>query len=68
MLGATLSSATFSSFVSADEGMWLFNNPPRKLLREKYQFEPAADWYEHLQKASVSTAVARGRSFRPAGW
>jgi hypothetical protein len=53
MLGATLSSATFSSFVSADEGMWLFNNPPRKLLREKYQFEPAADWYEHLQKASV---------------
>ena len=53
MLGATLSSAAMSSFVSADEGMWLFNNPPRKLLREKYQFEPAADWYEHLQKASV---------------
>ena len=53
MLGATLSSAAMSSFVSADEGMWLFNNPPRKLLREKYQFEPPADWYEHLQKASV---------------
>ncbi len=53
MLGAILSSAALSSFVSADEGMWLFNNPPRKLLREKYQFEPAADWYEHLQKASV---------------
>lgn len=53
MLGATLSSAALSSFVSADEGMWLFNNPPRKLLSEKYQFEPTADWYEHLQKASV---------------
>lgn len=53
MLGATLSSAALSSFVSADEGMWLFNNPPRKLLREKYKFEPPADWYEHLQKASV---------------
>ena len=53
MLGAILSSAALSSFVSADEGMWLFNNPPRKLLREKYQFEPPADWYEHLQKASV---------------
>lgn len=53
MLGATLSSAALSSFVSADEGMWLFNNPPRKLLREKYKFEPPADWYVHLQKASV---------------
>ena len=23
-----------------DEGMWLFNNPPKKLLKEKYGFEP----------------------------
>ena len=23
-----------------DEGMWLFNNPPSKLLKEKYGFEP----------------------------
>ena len=26
---------------SADEGMWLFNNPPKKLLREKYGFTPS---------------------------
>ncbi len=37
----------------ADEGMWLFNNPPLKQLNEKYQFEPTAQWLEHLQKASV---------------
>jgi len=37
----------------ADEGLWLFNNPPRKLLKEKYNFDPPASWYEHLQKASV---------------
>ena len=37
----------------ADEGMWLFNNPPRKLLEEKYQFAPGDDWYLHLQRASV---------------
>jgi hypothetical protein len=37
----------------ADEGMWLFNNPPLKQLKEKYQFEPTAQWLEHLQKASV---------------
>ncbi|HEY1582072.1 MAG TPA: S46 family peptidase, partial [Chthoniobacterales bacterium] len=39
--------------VRADEGMWLYNNPPLKQLSEKYHFEPSAQWLEHLQKASV---------------
>ena len=39
--------------VAADEGMWLFNNPPRKQLKEKYNFEPTAAWLEHLQKSAV---------------
>src|SRR6202035_1856706 len=39
--------------VQADEGMWLFNNPPLKQLKEKYQFEPTQQWLEHLQKSSV---------------
>src|SRR5438477_1602181 len=43
--------AAVSAF--ADEGMWLFNNPPLKLLKEKYQFEPTPQWLEHLQKSSV---------------
>src|SRR5205807_9072973 len=37
----------------ADEGMWLFNNPPLRQLKEKYQFEPTPQWLEHLQKASI---------------
>jgi len=37
----------------ADEGMWLFNNPPLKQLKEKYHFEPTPQWLEHLQKSSV---------------
>jgi S1-C subfamily serine protease len=36
-----------------DEGMWLFNNPPLKQLKEKYQFEPTKQWLDHLQKSSV---------------
>src|SRR5437868_9529735 len=44
--------AAFSSS-RADEGMWLFNNPPLKQLKEKYHFEPTAQWLEHLQKSSV---------------
>jgi hypothetical protein len=42
-----------STVARADEGMWLFNNPPLKQLKEKYQFEPTPQWLEHLQKASV---------------
>src|SRR5437016_5497799 len=37
----------------ADEGMWPFNAPPLKQLKEKYQFEPTSQWLEHLQKTSV---------------
>jgi len=33
--------------------MWLFNHPPRRILKERYGFEPSDAWLEHLQKASV---------------
>ena len=36
-----------------DEGMWLFNNPPKKVLKEKHGFEPDQAWFEHLQRSSV---------------
>jgi len=36
-----------------DEGMWTFDNPPLKLLKEKYNFEPTPEWLEHLRLASV---------------
>src|SRR5262249_46946216 len=37
----------------ADEGMWLLNEPPRQLLKSKYQFDLTNDWLEHAQLASV---------------
>lgn len=37
----------------ADEGMWLYNNPPRQLLKDKYGFDLTDEWLEHLQKSSV---------------
>ena len=37
----------------ADEGMWLFNNPPKKLLKEKHGFDATDEWLEHVRKASV---------------
>jgi hypothetical protein len=37
----------------ADEGMWLFNQPPRDLLRQRYQFDATDAWLNHLQKSSI---------------
>src|SRR4030088_3459453 len=45
--------ASVFSVAFADEGMWLFNNPPLKQLKEKYHFEPTPQWLDHLQKSSV---------------
>src|SRR5437868_10321185 len=42
-----------SNHAFGDEGIWLFNNPPLKQFKEKYQFEPTPQWLEHLQKSSV---------------
>ncbi len=42
-----------SAAALGDEGMWLFNNPPKKILKEKYGFQPDQAWFEHLQRASV---------------
>jgi hypothetical protein len=39
--------------MAADEGMWLFNAPPREALKQHYGFEPAQAWLDHLQKASI---------------
>ena len=33
--------------------MWLFNQPPRTLLQERYQFDATDTWLDHVQKSSV---------------
>lgn len=49
--------------VSADEGMWLYNEPPRAQLKERYGFEPTREWLEHLQKSSVRVNSGGSASF-----
>ena len=53
VLGIVCLIAVGGSAARADEGMWLFNNPPLKQFKEKYQFEPSSQWLEHLQKSAV---------------
>ena len=51
LIATMLCAAAVASF--ADEGMWLFNQPPREILRERYQFDATDAWLEHLQKSSA---------------
>jgi len=46
-----------------DEGMWLLDSPPRKLLKQRHDFEPTADWLTHLQKSSVRFGAGGSASF-----
>jgi len=50
---ASLAPQVTPSSSSADEGMWLFNQPPRELLKERYGFDPSEEWLAHLQKSAV---------------
>jgi hypothetical protein len=44
---------TIAPAARADEGMWLFNQPPRQILLDRYHFDPTDAWLDHLQKSSV---------------
>ena len=39
--------------ISADEGMWTFDNPPNKLLQEHYGFTATPEWLDHVRLSSV---------------
>lgn len=42
-----------TSTLHGDEGMWLFNDPPRNLLKTQHGFEITDAWLEHVQRSSV---------------
>ncbi len=48
-----LSGLMLMNAVQADEGMWLLNEPPRQLLKDKYQFDLTEAWLKNAQLASV---------------
>src|SRR5438552_19066514 len=42
-----------SSFTRADEGMWLYNEPPKDKIKAKYGFELTQSWLDHIRLSSV---------------
>jgi len=45
--------AAGASLSVADEGMWTFDNPPTKQLKEKHNFTPTEQWLDHIRLSSV---------------
>ena len=44
---------TVADLGRADEGMWLYSRFPKKLVKDKYGFEPSDAWLDHLRLSSV---------------
>jgi hypothetical protein len=51
LMAVVLLAAGFATV--AEEGMWTFDNPPAKLLKQKYGFVPTQAWLDHVRLSSV---------------
>jgi len=43
----------FSTLATADEGMWLYNAPPKDKIKATYGFELTEPWLDHVRLSSV---------------
>lgn len=43
--------------------MWTFDNPPLDYLKERYDFSPAPEWFEHVRLASLRYGRGCSASF-----
>lgn len=68
VLCLTVSALLFGSLAAlADEGMWLFNAPPKDKIKSKYKFEITQEWLTHLQLASVKPGGGSASFVSPDG-
>jgi hypothetical protein len=51
--GVVLFVSPSTIFSAPDEGMWTFDNPPLKLLKDRYNFTPTQEWLDHVRLSSV---------------
>lgn len=52
-----------AGIAGADEGMWLVNQPPAKMIAERYGVTVTPEWFEHLQKSAVKFGFGGSASF-----
>jgi Peptidase S46 len=53
--------------VSADEGMWPFNQIPKDAINQKYKFDVSSDFLDNLRLASVHIGNGSGSFVSPTG-
>lgn len=58
--------ALSASISMADEGMWTMDNPPTKILQQRYKFTPEKTWLDHLRLSSVRFMDGGSGSFASA--
>jgi hypothetical protein len=63
LCGAAVLVLAAAPAAQGDEGMWLFNAPPKEVLRKNYGFEPSGAWLEHLQRSSLRVNAGGSGSF-----
>ena len=56
-----------STFSFADEGMWLFNAPPKAKLKAKHNFELTQEWLDNLRLSSVRAGGGSASFVSPDG-
>ncbi len=59
--------ASLPALVSADEGMWTFDNLPRDALKSKYSFTPDKAWVDHAMRAAVNLGGCSASMISPEG-
>lgn len=59
----TLWLCCLSFAVSADEGMWTYNNFPSSRVQQKYGFTPTQSWLDHVRLSSARLAGGCSGSF-----
>ena len=53
--------------LAADEGLWLFNQFPKDVVKEKHDFEVTDAFLDHLRLSTVSLGAASGAFVSPRG-
>src|SRR5689334_20823445 len=51
--GVILTLVTLHAPLRAEEGMWTFDNPPTRLVQEKYNFAVTPQWLDHVRLSSI---------------
>jgi len=63
LIFAVVFAVFFHAAAFAEEGMWLFTNPPKQAIEDEYGFTLTPEWLENVQKSSIRFGNSGSASF-----